>query len=129
MHGGHRVPVLYVDDEPLIRDMMEAALHDAGFSVVLATTPAEALEAIQSPELRGLVTDINLADPTDGWEVARRAREANPQMPVVYVSGLCEGEWAIKGVPQSLMIAKPFAPAQIIVALSTLMAMPTPRVL
>jgi DNA-binding response OmpR family regulator len=125
----HLVPILYVDDEPLIQDMVEAALQDAGFSVVLATTPAEALEAIRSPELRGLVTDINLAHPMDGWEVARHARETHPQMPVVYVSGLCEADWTVKGVPQSLMIAKPFAPAQIIVALSTLMVMPTPRIL
>jgi len=108
---------------------VEAALHDAGFSVVLATTPVEALEALKSPELRGLVTDINLADPIDGWEVARHARETHPQMPVVYVSGLAEGEWTVKGVPQSLMVAKPFAPAQIIVALSTLMVMPTPRII
>jgi DNA-binding response OmpR family regulator len=129
MSDEHLVPILYVDDEPLIQDIVEAALHDAGFSVVLATTPVEALEALKSPELRGLVTDINLADPIDGWEVARHARETHPQMPVVYVSGLAEGEWTVKGVPQSLMVAKPFAPAQIIVALSTLMVMPTPRII
>jgi DNA-binding response OmpR family regulator len=129
MTGGHLVPILYVDDEPLIQELVESALHDAGFSVVLATTPAEAMDALASPELRGLVTDINLADPTDGWEVARRARETHPQMPVVYVSGFSECDWTVKGVPQSLMIAKPFAPAQIIVALSTLMVMPIPRMI
>jgi DNA-binding response OmpR family regulator len=100
-------------------------LGDAGFSVVLATTPAQALEAIKSPDLRGLVTDINLGDPIDGWEIARRARETHVHLPIVYVSGLCEGEWSVKGVPQSLMIAKPFAPAQITVALASLMVLPT----
>jgi DNA-binding response OmpR family regulator len=129
MSDVHLVPILYVDDEPLIQDMVEAALHDAGFSVVLATTPAEAMAAIASSELRGLVTDINLGDPIDGWAVARHARGAHPQMPVVYVSGLSEADWTVKGVPQSLMIAKPFAPAQIIVALSTLMVMPLPRLI
>lgn len=129
MSDDHLVPVLYVDDEPLIQELVESALHDAGFSVVLATRPAEALGALKSHGLRGLVTDINLADPVDGWEVARYAREIHPQIPVVYVSGLCESEWTVKGVPQSLMIAKPFAPAQIIVALSTLMVMPMARIL
>ena len=129
MSNSSRVPVLYVDDEPMIQEIVESALNDAGFSVVLATTPAEALDALKSPVLRGLVTDINLADPMDGWEVARHAREINPQLPVVYVSGLCESEWTVKGVPQSLMIAKPFAPAQIIVALSTLMVTPIPRII
>ena len=129
MSNSSRVPVLYVDDEPMIQEIVESALNDAGFSVVLATTPAEALDALKSPVLRGLVTDINLADPMDGWEVARHAREIHPQLPVVYVSGLCESEWTVKGVPQSLMIAKPFAPAQIIVALSTLMVTPIPRII
>jgi DNA-binding response OmpR family regulator len=129
MSDDHLVPILYVDDEPLIQEIVEAALHDAGFSVVLATTPAEALEALKSPDLRGLVTDINLADRMDGWAIARHARETHAQIPIVYVSGLSEGDWSVKGVPQSLMIAKPFAPAQIIVALSTLMVMPTPRII
>jgi DNA-binding response OmpR family regulator len=129
MSDDHLVPILYVDDEPLIQEIVESALHDAGFSVVLAATPAEALEALKSPELRGLVTDINLADPIDGWAVARQARETHPQMPVVYVSGLAEAEWTVKGVPQSLMVPKPFAAAQIVVALSTLMVMPIPRIM
>ncbi len=97
MSDNHLVPMLYVDDEPLIQDLVEAALHEAGFGVILAATPAEALEAIKSPGLRGVVTDINLADPMDGWEVARHARATHPQRPVVYVSGLCESEWIVKG--------------------------------
>jgi DNA-binding response OmpR family regulator len=127
MSGVALVPILYVDDELLIQELIESVLGDAGFSVVLATTPAQALEAIKSPALRGLVTDINLGDPIDGWEIARRARETHVHLPIVYVSGLCEGEWSVKGVPQSLMIAKPFAPAQITVALASLMVLPTAR--
>jgi DNA-binding response OmpR family regulator len=127
MSGVALVPILYVDDELLIQELIESVLGDAGFSVVLATTPAQALEAIKSPDLRGLVTDINLGDPIDGWEIARRARETHVHLPIVYVSGLCEGEWSVKGVPQSLMIAKPFAPAQITVALASLMVLPTAR--
>jgi hypothetical protein len=42
-------------------------------------------------------------------------------MPVVYMSGDSSPEWSSKGVPNSLMVAKPFAPAQIITAVSTLL--------
>ena len=42
-------------------------------------------------------------------------------MPVVYMSGDSSPEWSAKGVPTSLMVAKPFAPAQIITAVSTLL--------
>jgi hypothetical protein len=41
-------------------------------------------------------------------------------MPVVYVSGASHGEWTSLGVPHSVIIAKPFAPIQIVVAISGL---------
>jgi hypothetical protein len=39
-------------------------------------------------------------------------------LPVVYDSAV---HWAAEGVPESVMIAKPFAPPQIITALSALL--------
>ena len=70
---------------------------------------------------RAVITDIRLGAGPDGWAVARRARELVPNMPVVYMSGDSAPEWSSKGVPNSLMVAKPFAPAQIITAVSTLL--------
>ena len=57
----------------------------------------------------------------DGWELACAAREQASDLPVIYVSGASGHEWASRGVPGSLMIAKPFAPAQIVVAISSLL--------
>ncbi len=42
-------------------------------------------------------------------------------MPVVYMSGNSGQGWPSKGVPNSVFIAKPFVPAQIITAISTLL--------
>jgi CheY-like chemotaxis protein len=44
------------------------------------------LLAHHNAELRGLVTDINLWQGIDGWEVARAAREAIRGLPVIYIS-------------------------------------------
>ena len=41
-------------------------------------------------------------------------------MPIVYVSGASGSEWTSKGVPHSVMISKPFASSQIVVAVSSL---------
>jgi CheY-like chemotaxis protein len=65
-----------------------------------------------------LVTDINLAGKADGWEAARAAREINPDFPVVYMTGVAADQWAINGVPNSVLLAKPFAPAQLVTAIS-----------
>jgi len=124
MASGSAAPILlYVEDELITQDLVEAALREAGFEVLIASDGDEALAQIgaKSEVLRGLITDINLGDCPDGWEVARSARESINGLAVVYVSGACEHEWTAKGVPNSLMIAKPFAPAQIVVAISSLL--------
>ncbi|HEX3876371.1 MAG TPA: hypothetical protein VHW24_05260 [Bryobacteraceae bacterium] len=54
----------------------------------------------------------------DGWEVARTAREAEATMPIIYMSATLGEDWASKGVPNSILLNKPFAPAQIVTALS-----------
>lgn len=115
--------LLYVEDEAMTLVLVEAALREAGFAALLASDSDEALAQLvaKSGGLRGLIADINLGDCPDGWDVARSARESISGLPVVYVSGASEHEWTGKGVPHSLMIAKPFAPAQIVVAISSLL--------
>ena len=115
--------LLYVEDEIITQEMVEASLREAGYEVLLASDGAEALEVLATSNgaLRGLITDINLGDGPDGWAVACRARELTSGLPVVYVSGASEGEWTSRGVPNSVIIAKPFAPAQIVVAISSLL--------
>jgi CheY-like chemotaxis protein len=88
--------------------------------VASASTAAEAIRQLEAPDaaFAALVTDIDLRDNSSGWEVARRARELFPDLPVVYVSGGSAHEWASRGVPGSVMLTKPFALAQLVVAVS-----------
>jgi DNA-binding response OmpR family regulator len=64
---------------------------------------------------------VNLGDDVTGWEVAKRARELHPDLPIVYTSGGGVDEWSVKGVPNSVMIGKPFAAAQVVTALAQLL--------
>lgn len=120
--------LLYVEDEIIVQELVESALRDAGFEILIASDGTEALDLLgpSNGALRGLITDINLGDGPDGWQVACRARELTSGLPVVYVSGASEGEWTSRGVPNSVMIAKPFAPAQIVVAISSLLVSSDP---
>jgi DNA-binding response OmpR family regulator len=121
--------VLVVEDEQLLREMVEPALADAGYSVLLAHNGSEALKYLEEREseeapLRALVTDVQLGPGPSGWEIAKRARELHPEIPVVYVTGAAAAEWPSKGVPNSLIIQKPFAPAQVVTAVSQLLNAP-----
>jgi DNA-binding response OmpR family regulator len=114
--------LLLVEDEPLVLDLMESELTDAGFDVLAAGDGARALAELNTDaaRFRAVITDIRLGAGPDGWEVGRRARELIHEMPIVYVSGDSGHNWASKGVPNSVMILKPFAPAQLITAVSML---------
>ena len=123
--------VLVTEDDELIQGILVDALTEAGFEAIVASSGENAVELLDAShsKYRALVTDINLGrGKMDGWEVARRAREIDQAFPVVYVSGDSAEDWGSKGVPNSIMLAKPFAPAQLVTAVSQLLnaSMPPP---
>jgi CheY-like chemotaxis protein len=130
----HDLPiVLVVEDDQLIQGVAEETLSGGGFELVIASSGERALELLDAADgkYRALLTDINLGrDKVDGWEVAKHARELDPEFPVIYMSGDMSGDsasdWGSKGVPNSIMLSKPFAPAQLLTAVSQLLNSGTP---
>ena len=115
--------VLLVEDEPLVLLVAQDALEAGGYTVVPVQLASEALEFLDSriSELSGLVTDIRLPGGSDGWDIGRHARELKAEIPIVYVTADSAAEWPVKGVPNSVVVQKPYAGAQLLTALSTLM--------
>lgn len=118
----HEVLVLFVEDEPLIFETVKDALEEGGFTVRPEHTAGGAIKALDecAEQLFGLVTDVNLGPDVTGWEVAKRARQLRPDLPVVYTSGYSSADWNVLGVPNSMLVPKPYAPAQIVTAISAL---------
>ncbi|MBB5747407.1 response regulator [Brevundimonas variabilis] len=117
-----KLTVLVLDDEHLIALLVETALLEAGFSVVVEHDAASGMSQIKAlgADLSALVTDIRLGSGS-GWDVAKHARGMRLGLPVVYMSGDSAHEWAAEGVPKSVMIQKPFTVAQIVGAVTTLL--------
>lgn len=115
--------ILLVEDEHLIRLTLEEELADAGFELVSATNGEQAVAELDADaaRFRTVLTDIRLGTGHDGWEVARHARELVPGMPIVYMSGDSARDWPVHGVPDSIMVPKPFVVAQILTAVATLL--------
>lgn len=115
--------VLVIEDEAMILMDVETALTEAGSEVITAANAVQALKQFDksSATIRAVVTDIRLGKGASGWDVGRHVREAVPTMPIVYMSGDSSGDWTSQGVPNSVMIAKPFAFPQLVTALSTLL--------
>ena len=121
--------ILAVEDDQLLQSLVEESLTEGGYEVAIASSGEHAVELLNASggKYRALVTDINLgSSDIDGWSVARHAREIDPGFPVVYMSGNDAADWASKGVPHSIMLEKPFAPAQLVTAVSQLLNAGTP---
>ena len=113
--------VLVVEDESLVRELVEEALTEVGASVATASSSPEALTILEQRSFQPdvLVTDINLGSGADGFELARTARVRAPGMKVVYITGHA-AHLAGGGVPGSLMFPKPFMPEQLAAAVMKL---------
>ncbi|WP_291829699.1 response regulator [Bosea sp. (in: a-proteobacteria)] len=117
------VLVLIAEDQAEIGDVLKMSFEDGGYDVLIAATAEEAMAALDSrgEEVRALVTDIKLGSSTTGWDVARHAREMKPDMPVVYMTGSESNDWPSLGVPNSILVPKPFAASQVLTAVSQLL--------
>jgi DNA-binding response OmpR family regulator len=69
--------VLVVDDEPEIRELLEHALSEKGYEVVLAETGEEALEILSERKILMQLLDLQLPGIT-GMDVCRKSCEMNP---------------------------------------------------
>jgi two-component system, cell cycle response regulator CpdR len=114
--------VLLVEDEILLCWVVEDALRECGHEVVTLTTGSEGLKALEgSRSFDALVTNIKLPDGPDGWALARRARELDPSIAVLYVSGDSIARHDDDGVEGSKMLAKPFDPDKLCDTLAGIM--------
>jgi DNA-binding NtrC family response regulator len=117
------VLVFVVEDDEFIQHVLNDALTEGGFTVTLASNGEEAMIILDAAgaDFAALITDVNLPGKFTGWDVAKRAREISEALPVIYMTGASAHDWASKGIPNSILLTKPFAIAQAVTAVSQLL--------
>jgi CheY-like chemotaxis protein len=117
------VLILVVEDEALLQTLLKDILVDAGFAVIQAFDGDEAIKMLDADtaQCRCLITDINLHSKINGWDVARHARQVYRDLPVIYTTTASAHEWTSMGVPNSVLLTKPYVPAQVVTAVAQLL--------
>ncbi len=101
--------LILLEDDPLILVCTQDALVDAGFEVLPAVTGAEALQLLSdSPDCLAMMIDVRLNDQLNGWEVARRARMAQPQIAIIYTTTADGPAYQRERVDPSVLLQKPY---------------------
>jgi CheY-like chemotaxis protein len=118
--------ILLVDDEPMVRETLAAALREAGYVVEVAVDGAAALDLLDEPvPVDVLVTDLSMPG-IDGLAVIRRAQRQRPGLPAVLLTGYA-GHGAQLAVGGSVsgafsLLRKPVTPAQLADRIEALLA-------
>src|SRR5690606_18003981 len=107
--------VLVVDDDPIVRDVLERYLEREGFAVSAAADGVEALTAIEASRPDLVLLDLMLPR-VDGFEVFRRARERDTRLAVIMLTARGNQTDRIVGLEAGAddYVAKPFSPREIV---------------
>ena len=118
--------IFVVDDEPLIGELLNIALTNAGFRVRIFTDPAVAAEAFEEihPKPAVLATDYTMPH-MDGLELIRRCLAVEPSVRTLLFSGNITAEmYSFEQTKPQRFFAKPFTPSQFVEEVRALLQQP-----
>ena len=98
--------ILVIDDEVAVLKLIKEILERSGYEVVATADPLQGVETLER-ERHGidlLITDM-IMPKMDGGKVAKRAKEINPQIKVIAITGYRD---EIEDVPVDGFLRKPF---------------------
>jgi signal transduction histidine kinase/FixJ family two-component response regulator len=109
--------ILVIDDEPGITMLCDRLLTKAGYKVTALTEPRLAIEAVRKERFDLLLVDIRMPE-ISGFDVMQLAREIQPDMAVLAMTGFGTVETAIQALRRGVdgLILKPFEKAELIQA-------------
>jgi PAS domain S-box-containing protein len=122
--------ILIVEDERAVLELTKRILTQAGYHVIAATTPEEAIEACQqtSRQIDLLLSDMVMPQ-ISGIDLARRARDLQPNVRIAFMTGYSREflERHAKLGDVIAIIEKPFSTDRLLSAVrSALDSMPVP---
>lgn len=107
-------PILVVDDDPHIREVICFALTKAGHATVTAGDGETALDAVQAKQPRLIVLDVGMPG-LDGLGVCREVRKSS-DVPILFLSARDEEIDRVLGLEMGGddYVTKPFSPRELV---------------
>ncbi|MGQ0752075.1 MAG: ATP-binding protein [Betaproteobacteria bacterium] len=100
-----RYEVLFVEDDPLVQQVVVPALRASGFGVVPAASVEEALAVAAQRKIDAVFTDIVMPGGSDGMDLAMELKRRFPAMPVILATGYTQ---ELPHAPGLRILLKPY---------------------
>jgi len=112
--------ILIVDDEEVLRDVLDAVLRREGFEVVMAASGEQALAVLDEDEAVDLVILDIMLPGISGIDTLRAIRIANPRLPVIVITAYSSIDGAIEAMKHGAFhyIPKPFKNEEVILTVN-----------
>jgi PAS domain S-box-containing protein len=99
--NGEKVNILLVDDDPkdrrLVKVILGRSYRPGQYGVETAGTLSDAAKYLSNGTYDIVLLDLNLPD-SRGIDTVQRAREANPDVPIVVLTGLDDDETGLEAI-------------------------------
>jgi DNA-binding NarL/FixJ family response regulator len=107
--------VLVVDDSPDSLGMINTALNQAGYTVLVALNGRQALDIVARIESNVVLMDA-VMPVMDGFECCREMRNSLPLTPIIFMTGLSDVEHIVKAFEHggNDFITKPIKPEELL---------------
>jgi DNA-binding NtrC family response regulator len=111
--------ILIIDDEEVLRDVLDAVLRREGFDVVLASSGEEGLNVLDGEEIDLVILDIMLPG-ISGIDTLRSIRVSTPHLPVIVITAFSTIEGAIEAMKHGAFhyIPKPFKNEEVVLTVN-----------
>jgi two-component system response regulator PilR (NtrC family) len=112
--------ILIVDDEEVLRDVLDAVLRREGFDIIAASSGEEALNVLDSSEEIDLVILDVMLPGISGIDTMRAIRISNPHLPVIIITAFSSIDGAIDAMKQGAFhyIPKPFKNEEVVLTVN-----------
>jgi response regulator RpfG family c-di-GMP phosphodiesterase len=109
------IPILIVDDEADLRNLLVEALEDQGYAAEGADGGAQALALVRQKHYPVIFTDLNMPGGLSGLELLRAIHDEDPRAMGILMTGYATTESAIQALKRGAydFIQKPFKLAEI----------------